>query len=54
MEAIERSLTRDPRQEGEELSEGFWAITSPPLRALYEIDDARQQVKLRSIKELRH
>lgn len=50
MEDIERSLTRGPRQEGQELSEGLWVIACTPLRALYEIDDVRQIVKIQSIK----
>ena len=51
MNDIERRLTRDPRGQGKELSEGLWAINCPPLRALYEIDDASQQVTITAIKE---
>ena len=53
METIERLLTTDPRGQGKELSEGLWAISCPPLRALYEIDEVGQQVNVQSVKELR-
>lgn len=54
METIERLLTSDPHSAGKELSEGLWAISCPPLRALYEIDDSRQDVNVQSIKQLLH
>jgi hypothetical protein len=52
MERIEHLLTNDPRTAGKQLSEGLWAINCPPLRALYEIDAARQKVNIQTIKNL--
>jgi hypothetical protein len=51
-DTMERLLTGDPRGAGEQLSEGLWAISCPPLRALYEIDDERREVNVQTIKEL--
>ncbi len=49
---IDRLLAADPHGNGTPVSEGLNAIEVPPLRALYEIDDVRQIVKVVSLSEL--
>ncbi len=41
---MDQFLPRDPRNPGQEVSEGLWRITVPPLVAHYEIDDTKRLV----------
>jgi hypothetical protein len=40
----DRWLAADPQRYGHALAEGLWALTVPPLRISFEIDDARSLV----------
>jgi hypothetical protein len=41
---IDSFLGRDPKNAGEEVSEGLWRIEVPPLTACYEVDDTAHKV----------
>ncbi len=45
---IDQQLTRDPKNPGQEITEGLWRIEAGPLAAYYEIDDAVRVVTVTS------
>ncbi|MFM9966346.1 MAG: hypothetical protein ACKV2Q_34655 [Planctomycetaceae bacterium] len=51
-ESIDLELTVDPNWKSEELSEGLLALTLPPLRIIFAINDADRQVEVYQIKTL--
>jgi mRNA-degrading endonuclease RelE of RelBE toxin-antitoxin system len=49
---IDRLLAADPLRNGKALSEGLYAIDVHPLRAVFEMDDSANTVKVVSVGEL--
>jgi hypothetical protein len=52
-ELADRLLAADPYQAGTPLAEGLWAITVPPLRFYFEIDEAARRVEVARVSRLR-
>lgn len=49
---IDQLLTRDPTRHGFDRAEGLYAIDIIPLRALYEISDAKHKVTIVAVDQL--
>jgi hypothetical protein len=52
-ELADRLLAADPYQTGVPLAEGLWAITVPPLRLYFEIDESARRVEVARVSRLR-
>jgi hypothetical protein len=49
---IDRLLAADPLAHGTPVSEGLYAITAHPLRALFEVASASRRVKVVGVRQL--
>ena len=51
-ERAERRLSVDPRRDVEHLSEGLYAVSEPPLRVVFEVDEQNRTVSFAAVRLL--